>query len=131
MSTLRPFDSSSHRPRSRAITREWKSGEVSLKPGEFRPSETVLKFSVRHSKEGKVLYASLRPVEVSEGMETWGSDNPGIRILSEPIKRYSEKALAEFSARAYARLVEFADDPRVAQYLDQIPGVRQAEAVAV
>lgn len=126
MTTLRPFDSTSHRPLSREIKRLWKSGEQTFKPGEtLGPSETVIEFVIRHSKERKVFYATITPMEYHDGMVSWVSDNPGITIMQEPVKRYSEKALADFSARAYERLMEVADDPRVSHYLDQIPNIKQ------
>lgn len=125
---IRPFDRESAL-HSRKIVKEWRAGEETVKPGETRPSETVIQFEIRHSKERKAFTASVTPVEHAECFTQWCSDNPGIRIMSEPVGRYSDKALLDFADRAYARLVEVADDPRVAVYLDQIPGVRVAEAV--
>ena len=124
--TLRPFDITRQRPLSRSILREWRSGEVSVKPTETRPTETVLVFSVRHSKEAKAFIASLSPHEYGDGFSTWMSDNPGVQILSERVGRYSEKALIEFSKRAYEHLLANADDPRVSHYLDQIPDIKES-----
>lgn len=124
--SLRPFDITRQRPLSRTIIREWQSGESIVKTGETRPTETVLQFTVRHSKERKAFIADLSPHEHGDGFSQWVSDNPGIRILTEPVARYSEKALTEFSKRAYQHLLSVADDPRVAHYLDQIPGIKES-----
>ena len=119
--TLRPFDHSSHRPLSRSIQRDWKAGEKTVKPGESKPTETVVRFEARHSKHSKAYIATLTPIEVGDHFEQWLSDNPGVRILTEPCARYSEKGLKEFCKRAYDLLIALADDPRLAKYIDQIP----------
>jgi hypothetical protein len=121
--TLRPFDTNKHRPLSRKIEREWKSGESTVKPGEFRPTETVVCFSVHHCKNLKAFVARLTPYEHHDNFVQWSSDNPGFAILVERVGRYSEKGLAEFSKTAYQHLVENADHPDVAGVLSQVPGI--------
>jgi hypothetical protein len=123
MTTLRPFDISSHRPLSRKIEREWKSGEATVKPGETRPTETVIHFTVRHCKDRKAFIASLTPQEHHEQFIQWVSNNPGVTTLVERVGRYSEKALTEFSKKAYEHLVDNSDHPEVARVLNQIPGI--------
>jgi hypothetical protein len=123
MTTLRPFDTSTHSPLRRSIKRDWKAGEKTVKPGEFRPTETVVRFEVRHSKESKAFVANLTPIEVGDNFDQWNSDNPGVRTLTERAARYSEKALIEFSKKAYENLVENADHPHVAAVLSQVPGI--------
>lgn len=125
--TLRPFDSVSHRSEKREINKDWKSGEETVKPGEFRSSETVIRFSVYHSKERKEVVASITPLEYHDNFVQWNSDNPGVRILSERVGRYSEKALNAFADTAYKFLIENADDPRITKVLDQVPGIINKE----
>lgn len=126
--TLRPFDTIKHTPHKRKIVKTWKSGVSTVKPGESRPTETIIQMTIRHSKEWKAFIADIAPCEEHEHFVQWRSDNPGIRILTERVGRYSEKALITFADRAYQHLLTVADDPRVTQYLTQIPGIIQEDA---
>jgi hypothetical protein len=121
--TLRPFDTAPGFRLDRVIAGEWRAGESVAKPGEMHPTETVLRFEVRHRKDTKAFVADLTPHEYGELFVKWSSESPGIRILAEPVARYSDKSLHAFFERAYEHLVSVADDPRVSHYLAQIPGV--------
>lgn len=124
--TFRPFDQEIRS--SREITKRWRAGVATVKDGETRPTETAIEFTVRHSKDYKAFFASITPIEIGEYTKQWCSDNPGVRFHAEKVARYSDKALAEFAERAYARLIELADEPAVAKYIDQLPVREQVAA---
>ena len=126
--TLRPFDSVSHRPEERRINKDWMAGESTVKPGEFRPTETVVCFSVHHCKNSKAFIARLTPHEHRDNFVQWSSANPGFAILTERVGRYSENGLFKFSKTAYQHLVENADHPDVVSILSQVPGIINKEA---
>jgi hypothetical protein len=101
----------------RHIRSEWVVDVVTTDKGFL--AERVVYLSVGHNKDRKELYATLSTFDrvhedtfVVEKFEMFSSNYPRLSVGSEPIGRYSEKALKEFLVRSLD-VVRSLDDPRI------------------
>lgn len=123
MSNLRPFDQTY--TVDREITGQWNGATITEGNEELTQ---MLQFSVYHSRDHKTFYANLSPFKVGNGFKRWSTDDPGVRILSKPVARYSPKALEEFYAEAFATLKVLSEQPTVAALLSRVNAESQVAA---
>lgn len=125
---IKPFDKTISLTHKREIKSRWyDTAGATVKNGDTEATTTTIEFSVYHSKDRKAFVATLTPLEIGEFMVRWTSSDPGVRIATVPVARYSEKALNEFYQTALAALIANADLPQIAGLLDRL-NIRQEEA---
>lgn len=113
--SLRPFDSEHVRDRKRAG--RWIVGES---PDGVR----VIEFSTHHDRERRQYVATLTPLTIQDRgngftMSQWSSNDAGVRVMTRPCPRYSDKGLDAFRAAALAFLTDNADAPALRALLDR------------
>jgi hypothetical protein len=99
-----------------------------IEGGDLTPA---LKLTTYHLKDYKAFFAYVSYVELEDcgtyAVERWQSDWVNVRIEAEKVARYSEKALAEFRAKAVKRVLDGDfTTPALVELVDRIPATEVA-----
>lgn len=99
--------------RDRSITYSWRTPSLDVDTSYTTPElgwEAYATLSITH--HNKTFTARLTTIKHKDGAYKFAMFS-GVTVLSEPIARYSDKALQAFAQRALVRLASNLDEPSV------------------